>query len=126
MYEIANGLSPDFMIDLMTDLGNQRSTRSNCNVTIDKKENVTCSNKSHFRLPRVKTIYFGLNLCKDYIQGVVYLNSRGSKSRYIKSSSVDFFNDFYLLYFLPTRKYFYLLNSDAGLEIRIFQLSGHF
>ena len=45
----------------MTNLGNQRSTRSNCNVTIDEKENITCSNKSNFRLPRVKTVTFGLN-----------------------------------------------------------------
>ena len=29
MYKIANGLSPDFMIELMTNLSNQRSTRSN-------------------------------------------------------------------------------------------------
>ena len=61
MYKIANGLSPDFMIELMTNLGNQRSTGSNCNVTIDEKENITCSNKSNFRLPRVKTVTFGLN-----------------------------------------------------------------
>ena len=55
MYKIANGLSSDFMIDLMTDLGNQRSTRSNCNITVDEKENNTCSNKSNFCLTRVKT-----------------------------------------------------------------------
>ena len=41
MYKIANGLSPAFMIDLMTDLGNERSTRSNRNVAIDEKENIT-------------------------------------------------------------------------------------
>ena len=114
MYKIANGLSPDFMIELITNLGNQQSTRSNCIVTIDEKENITCSNKSNFCLPRVKTVTFGLNsfrslgpviwrltdelkaikslndfkekikgfefkdcpckLCKDYIQGVGYLD----------------------------------------------------
>ena len=110
MYQIANGLSPGFMIDLMTDLGNQHSTRSHCNVTNDKKENTTCSNKSNFHLPRVEMVKFGLNsfrslrlvpqehkeikslnvfkekiknfefkdcpcnLCKDYIQGVRYLD----------------------------------------------------
>ena len=61
MYKIANGLSPDFMIELMTNLGNQRSTRSHCNVTIDEKRTITRSNKSNFRLPRVKTVTFGLN-----------------------------------------------------------------
>ena len=62
MYKIANGLSPDFMIELMTNLGNQRSTRSNSNVTIDEKENITYSNKSNFpSLPRVKRVTFGLN-----------------------------------------------------------------
>ena len=115
MYEIANGLSPDFMIDLITNLGIQRSTRSNFNFTIYEKENITCSNKSNCHLPKVKTVTFGLhsfrslgprirrlvpdelkaikslnvfkekmkgfelkecpfNLCKDYIQGVGYLD----------------------------------------------------
>ena len=37
MYKIANGLSPEIMIDLMTDLGNEHSTKSNCNVTIETK-----------------------------------------------------------------------------------------
>ena len=57
MYKIDNGLSPDFMIGLMTNLGNQRSARSN----VDEKENITCYNKSNFRLPIVKTIKFGLD-----------------------------------------------------------------
>ena len=61
MYKIAIGLSPNFTIDLLTDLGSKRSTKSNCNVTIDEKENITCSNKSYFCPPRVKTVKFGLN-----------------------------------------------------------------
>ena len=60
MYKIANGLSPNFMVDLMTNLGNQSSTRSNSNVTIYEKENITCCNKSNIQLPRVKTVTFGL------------------------------------------------------------------
>ena len=49
------------MIDLMTDLGNKGSTRSNCNVTMEEKENITCSNKSNFCLSRVKSVKFCLN-----------------------------------------------------------------
>ena len=49
------------MMDLMTNLGNQHSTRSNFNVSIDEKENISYSNKSNFHLPRVKTVTFGLN-----------------------------------------------------------------
>ena len=45
MCKIANGLSPAFRIELIANLGNQRSTRSNCKVTIDEKENITCSNQ---------------------------------------------------------------------------------
>ena len=45
------------MIDLMTDLGNPRSTRSHFNITIEK-EQIACSN---FGQTRVKTVQFGLN-----------------------------------------------------------------
>ena len=34
MYKIDNGLSPDFMIDFINDLGNQRPIWSNCNVPV--------------------------------------------------------------------------------------------
>ena len=54
--KLAHGLSTEFMIDLMCDLGNQRSTRSNCNITIDIEEDIICSNKPTFCLPRVKTV----------------------------------------------------------------------
>ena len=60
MYKVTNGLSVDF---IMSNLGNQRSTRSSCNVTMtkDEKEKTTCSNKSNVRLPRVKKVKFGLH-----------------------------------------------------------------
>ena len=45
------------MVDLMIDLGDQRSTRSHCNITIEK-EQIACSN---FGQTRVKTVQFGLN-----------------------------------------------------------------
>ena len=65
MYKIANGLSPDFMIELMTNLGNQCSTRSNGNVTVGEEENIICYNKSDFRLSNVQTIKFGLKLSRS-------------------------------------------------------------
>ena len=50
---------------LMTDLVNQRSTRSKCNVTKDEEENITCFNKPNFRLPRVESVKFGLYLFRS-------------------------------------------------------------
>ena len=45
------------MVSLMSNLDSQRSTKSNCNVTIDEEENITCSNHP----PRVEPTKFGLN-----------------------------------------------------------------
>ena len=60
MYKISNDLSPPFMKDMMTKICIPCNTRSTIKVEKDNKGSYRCFKKSNYKLPAVKTVFYGL------------------------------------------------------------------
>ena len=60
MYKISHDLSPPFMRELFIEKTGNYNTRSTYVVDIDKSNEIHCTKKLNFKIPKAKTTHFGL------------------------------------------------------------------
>ena len=83
MYKISHDLSPPFMRELFIEKTGNYNTRSTYVVDIDKSNEIHCTKKLNFGIPKAKTTHFGLESIRrmgPIIWGLVSEDMKNAKS----------------------------------------------